>query len=73
VLVAAILATSAGYIFQQDNHSCASRWTIRRLKQESNPVLEQVGNSPNMNAIEGPWVSMRIEITRDLGAPYILE
>jgi hypothetical protein len=42
------------FIFQQDNApSHASKWTLRRLKQEGIEVLDHVGNSPDRNAIEG--------------------
>jgi hypothetical protein len=42
------------FIFQQDNApSHASKWTLRRLKKEGIEVLEHIGNSPDMNAIEG--------------------
>ena len=36
-------------------------------------LLKHVGNSPNINATEGAWMPMRIAITRDWGAPHILE
>jgi hypothetical protein len=42
------------FVFQQDNApSHASKWTLRQLEQEGIKVLEHVGNSPDMNAIEG--------------------
>ncbi len=54
------------FVFQQDNApSHASRWTLRRLAQEGIEVLEHIGNSPDMNAIEGAWMPMRIAITQD--------
>jgi len=52
------------FVFQQDNAtSHASKWTLRQLAQEGIKVLEHVGNSPDMNAIEGAWMPMRIAIT----------
>jgi hypothetical protein len=36
-------------------------------------MLEHVGNSPDMNAIEGAWMPMRIRITEQWGAPHTLE
>jgi hypothetical protein len=54
------------YVFQQDNApSHASKWTIRRLQKAGIPLLEHIGNSPDMNAIEGTWMPMRIAITKD--------
>jgi hypothetical protein len=50
-----------------------SKWTIRRLKREGIPLLEHIGNSPDMNALEGAWMSMRIAITKDWGASHTLE
>jgi hypothetical protein len=62
------------FIFQQDNApSHASKWTLRRLKQEGIEVLDHVGNSPDMNAIEGTWMPMRITITKDWGSPHTIE
>jgi hypothetical protein len=62
------------YVFQQDNApSHASKWTIRRLKKAGILMLEHVGNSPDMNAIEGAWMPMRIKITQQWGAPHTLE
>ena len=37
---------------------------MRQLAQEGIEVLEHVGNSPNINAIEGAWMPMRIAITQ---------
>lgn len=62
------------FVFQQDNApSHASKWTQRRLKKEGIPLLEHIGNSLDMNAIEGAWMPMRIAITKDWGAPHTLE
>jgi hypothetical protein len=62
------------FIFQQDNAlSHASKWTLCRLKQEGIEVLEHPGNSPDMNAIEGSWMPMRIAITTDWGALHTIE
>jgi hypothetical protein len=59
------------FVFQQDNApSHASKWTQRRLKKEGIPLLEHIINSPDMNAIEGTWMPMRIAITKDWGAPH---
>jgi hypothetical protein len=42
------------YLFQQDNApSHASKWIQRRLQKEGIPLLKHIGNSPEMNAIEG--------------------
>ncbi|OCK93024.1 uncharacterized protein K441DRAFT_568282, partial [Cenococcum geophilum 1.58] len=51
----------------------SSKWTLRLLKKEGIPLLEYIGNSPNINAIEGAWMPMRIQITQQWGAPYTLE
>ena len=60
--------------FLQDGApSHSSQWTTRRLKKEGIPIIEHIGNSPDMNAIEGAWMPMRIAITRDWGAPHTLE
>jgi hypothetical protein len=62
------------FIFQQDNApSYASKWTRRYLEKEGIPLLEHIGNSPDMNAIERAWIPMRIEITKEWGAPHTLE
>jgi hypothetical protein len=62
------------YVFQQDNApSHASKWTIRKLKKAGILILEHVGNSPDMNAIEACWMPMRIRITQEWGAPHTLE
>jgi hypothetical protein len=62
------------YLFQQDNApSHASKWTQRRLAKRGIPLLEHIGNSPDMNAIEGAWMPMRIKITEEWGAPHTLE
>lgn len=62
------------FVFQQDNApSRASKWTLRRLEQEGIEVLEHVGNSLDMNAIEDAYMPMRIAITQDQGAPHTLE
>jgi hypothetical protein len=50
-----------------------NRQALRRLAPEGIEVLEHVDNSPNMNAIEGASMPMRIAITQDWGAPYTLE
>jgi hypothetical protein len=36
-------------------------------------MLEHIGNSPNINAIEGAWMPIRIKITQEWGAPHMLE
>jgi hypothetical protein len=46
---------------------------IQLLKQAGIPLLEHVGNSPDMNAMEGAWMPMRIGITKDWGASYTIE
>ena len=62
------------FVFQQDNApSHASKWTLRRLEKAGIPLLEHISNSPDMNAIEGAWMPMRIATTRDWGAPHTLE
>jgi hypothetical protein len=62
------------YQFLQDGApSHASKWTQRKLRKEGIPIVEHIGNSPDMNAIEGAWMPMRIAITRDWGAPHTLE
>jgi hypothetical protein len=62
------------YYFQQDNApSHASKWTQRRLQKEGIPLLEHIGNSPEMNAIEGVWMPLRIEITKEWNAPHTIE
>ena len=62
------------YVFQQDNApSHASKWTIRKLQQEGILVLEHIGNSPDMNAIEQAWMPMRKRITKDWNRPHIIE
>jgi hypothetical protein len=58
------------FVYLQDNApSHSSRWTTRLLKEEGIPVLEHIGNSADMNAIEGQWMPMRIEITQVSGYP----
>jgi hypothetical protein len=62
------------YLFQQDNApSHSSKWTLRVLKKAGIPLLEHISNSPDMNAIEGTWMPMRITITKEWNAPHILE
>jgi len=62
------------FLFQQDNApSHASKWTKQRLKKEGIELLKHIGNSPDMNAIEGAWMPIRIAITKDWGAPHTLE
>jgi hypothetical protein len=62
------------YYFQQDNApSHVSKWTQRRLQKEGIPLLEHIGNSPEMNAIEGVWMPLRIEITKEWNAPHTIE
>ena len=62
------------YVFQQDNApSHASKWTQRRLQKEGIPLLEHIGNSPEMNAIEGVWMPLRIEITQQWNSPHTIE
>jgi Asp-tRNA(Asn)/Glu-tRNA(Gln) amidotransferase B subunit len=52
------------FVFQQDNApSHASQWTIQELKKAGIPLLELVGNSLDMTAIESAWVPVRISIT----------
>lgn len=54
------------YVFQQDNApSHTSKWTIRRLRKARITLLEYISNSPDMNAIEGSWMPIRIAITKD--------
>jgi hypothetical protein len=44
-------------VFQQDNAlSHASQWTIRELEKAGIPLLEHVGNSPDISAIESAWM-----------------
>jgi hypothetical protein len=51
-------------VFQQDNApSHASQWTIQELKKAGIPLLELVGNSLDMTAIESAWMPVRISIT----------
>ena len=62
------------YVFQQDNApSYASKWTQRRLEKEGIPVLEHIRNSPEMNAIEGVWMPLRIAITKEWNTPHTTE
>ena len=62
------------FIFQQDNApSHASQWTIRELKKAKIPILEHVGNSPDMTAIESAWMPIRITITQDWNRPHTIE
>jgi hypothetical protein len=62
------------FVFQQDNApSHASKWTIRALKKAGIPLLEHIGNSPDMNVIEGAWMPIRIAITQEWQAPHTLE
>ncbi|KAH6696479.1 hypothetical protein BKA61DRAFT_662537 [Leptodontidium sp. MPI-SDFR-AT-0119] len=62
------------YVFQQDNApSHASKWTQRILKQAGIPLYEHIGNSADQNAIEGVWMPMRIEITKQWDAPHTIE
>lgn len=52
------------FVLQQDNApSHASQWTIRELKKAGIPLLEHVGNSPDMTLIESAWMPIRITIT----------
>jgi len=53
------------------NHSAALQ--IEHAEQEGIPLLEHIGNSSDMNAIEGAWMPMRIAITKDWRAPHTLE
>jgi len=51
------------YLFQQDNAPLhLSRWTQLVLKDIGIKILEHIGNSPNMNAIEQAWMPIRINI-----------
>jgi hypothetical protein len=62
------------FLFLQDGApSHSSKWTERRLRQEGIPILEHVGNSPDMNAIESGWMPMRISITKDWNRPHTIE
>ena len=62
------------FLFQQDNApSHSSKWTLRVLKKAGIPLLEHIGNSPDMNAIEGTWMLIRISITKEWNAPHTLE
>jgi hypothetical protein len=62
------------FVFLQDNTpSHISKWTIRQLEKEGIPLLEHIGNSTDINAIEGQWIPMRIEITKQWDAPYTIE
>jgi hypothetical protein len=62
------------FVFQQDNApSHVSKWTLRRLKKVGIPLLEHIGNSPDMNVIEGAWMPMRIKITQEWQSPHTLE
>jgi hypothetical protein len=62
------------FIFQQDGApSHASKWTTRVLKKAGIPILEHVGNSPDLNAIENAWMPIRIAITKDWGRPHTIE
>ena len=66
--------SQCSFIFQQDNALLhASKWTLRQLAQKGIEVLEHVGNSPDMNAIKGAWMPIRIAITQDWSAPHTLE
>jgi|SRR5450432_2732159 hypothetical protein len=54
------------FLFQQDNApSHSSKWTERKLRKEGIPILEHIGNSPDMTAIEQAWMPIRINITKD--------
>jgi hypothetical protein len=62
------------FVFQQDNApSHASQWTIRELKKAGIPLLEHVGNSPDMTAIKSAWMPIRISITQDWNRPHTIE
>jgi hypothetical protein len=62
------------YLFQQDNASLyASRWTKIVLEEAGIEILEHVGNSPDMNAIEQAWKPMCIDITKIWNRPHTLE
>ncbi len=63
-----------GSSFIQDGApSHASKWTMRKLKQEGILIHEHVGNSLDMNAIEKAWMPMRIAITRDWNRPHTIK
>jgi hypothetical protein len=62
------------FLFLQDGApSHSSKWTERRLRQEGISILEHVGNSPDMNAIESGWMPMRISITKDWNRLHTIE
>lgn len=62
------------YLFQHDNASShASRWTKIVLEEAGIEILEHVGKSPDMNAIEQAWMPMRIDITKIWNRPHTLE
>jgi len=43
------------------------------LKKEGVPLLEHVGNSLDMNAIESAWMLIQIAITKIWNRPYTIE
>jgi hypothetical protein len=62
------------FIFQQDNApSHTSQWTIKELQKANIPLLEYIGNSPDMSAIEYAWMPIRIAITKDWNRPHTIE
>jgi hypothetical protein len=50
-----------------------SYWILELLAAEGIKVLEYLGNSPDMSAIEKEWMPLRIAITNVWNRPYILE
>jgi hypothetical protein len=43
------------------------------LKKAGIELLKHIGNSPNMNAIEGTWMLIRIAVTKDWGNPHTIK
>jgi hypothetical protein len=43
------------------------------LKKAGILLLEHVGNSPDMTAIENAWMPIQITITQDWNRPYTIE
>jgi hypothetical protein len=53
------------FLFQQDNAPSHAGKVVNSATEEGTPLFEHIGNSPDMNAIEGAWMPMRIAITKD--------
>ncbi|GFV40664.1 transposable element Tcb2 transposase [Trichonephila clavipes] len=55
------------YIFMQDGIPCHTARSIKTFLEEQNiPLLDWLGNSPDMNTIEDVWELMKREVAKDV-------